>query len=123
LAAEDGAEGALVVAAEAGEFAGEVTELAEAIFGVFHCCQGLDVEAEFGGHDHGDVFGDGDAFLDGVVGEIEGLLAVAAGLFAEELVAGPIDVAAQTPLGEVLLADGVAAELFGDEFLDFGEVV
>ena len=81
------------------------------------------MEAEFGGHDHGDVFGDGDAFLDGVVGEIEGLLAVAAGLFAEELVAGPIDVAAQTPLGEVLLADGVAAELFGDEFLDFGEVV
>lgn len=35
----------------------------------------------------------------------------------------PIEVAALSPLGEVLLADGVAGELVGDDFLDFGELI
>ena len=118
-----GADGALVIAAEAGEFAGEVAELAEALFGIFDRAQGLDVKGEFGGHDGGDVFGDGDAVAGQVESEFGGLLGGPAGLFAQELVAGPIEVAAVAPLGEVLGADGMAGELFGNEFLDFGEFV
>lgn len=82
LAAEDGAEGALVVAAEAGEFAGEQTELSKALFGVLDGGHGLHVDGEFGGHDGGDVFGDGDAVASGVHTEFGGLLGGPAGLFA-----------------------------------------
>src|SRR6185437_2936373 len=109
--AELGAEGALVVAAEAGEFAGEVSELAEALFGIFHGTQGVDVEGEFGGQNVGDVFGDGNASAAGVQTEFGGLLGGAAGLFAQELVAPPIYVTAGAPLGNVLGADRMAAEL------------
>ena len=118
-----GAEGALVVAAEAGEFAGEVTELAEALFGVFDRAQGLDVEGEFGGHDGGDVFGDGDAFAGGVEAEVAGLLGGPMGLFAEELIALPVEVATFAPFRDVLGPDRMAAELFGDKFLHFGQLV
>ena len=121
--AELGADGALVVAAEAGEFAREAAELTEALVGIFEGAHGLDVDREFGGHDGGDVFGDGDAVAGGVEAEFGGLFGGPAGLFAQELVAGPIEVAAVAPLGEVLGADGMAAELFGNEFLDFGEFV
>ena len=121
--AELDAESALVVSAEAGEFVGEVAELAESLFGIFHGSQGVDVEGEFGGNDVGDVFGDGDASAAGIEAQVGRLLGGPAGLFAEELVALPVYVTAVAPLGEVLLADGVAAELFGDEFLDFGELV
>ena len=117
------ADGALVVAAEAGEFAGEQTELLEALFGVFDFSQGMDVESEFGRHDGGDVFGDGDAVAGGVQAEILGLFGGPAGLFAQELVARPIEVAAFAPFGKVLRADGQAGELFGDDFLDFGQLV
>jgi len=121
--AELGADGALVVAAKAGEFAREAAELTEALVGIFEGAHGLDVDREFGGHDGGDVFGDGDAVAGGVEAEFGGLLGGPAGLFAQELVAQPIDVAAFTPFGEVLGADGPAGELVGDDFLDFGELV
>jgi len=118
-----GADGALVVAAEAGEFAREAAELAEALVGIFEGAHGLDVDREFGGHDGGDVFGDGDAVAGQVEAEFGGLFGGPAGLFAQELVAQPIEVAALAPFGKVLGADGPAGELVGDDFLDFGELV
>jgi len=121
--AELGADGALVVAAKAGEFAREAAELAEALVGIFEGAHGLDVDREFGGHDGGDVFGDGDAVAGGVEAEFGGLFGGPAGLFAQELVAQPIEVAALAPFGKVLGADGPAGELFGDDFLDLGELV
>jgi len=117
------ADGALVVAAEAGEFAGEAAELTESFFGVFEGAHRLDVEGEFGGHDGGDVFGDGNARAGGVDSEFGGLLGGPAGLFAQELVADPIKVAALAPFGEVLRADGQAGELVGDDFLDFRQLI
>ena len=117
------ADGALVVAAEAGEFAGEQSELAEMLFGVFDGSQGMDVNGKLGGHDGGDVFSDGDAFAGGVQAEFGGLLGGPAGLFAQKLMANPFDIAAFTPFGKVLWADGKAGELFGDDFLDFGQLV
>ena len=120
---ELGADGALVVAAEAGEFAGEAAELSEALFRIFDVAHCLDVEAEFGGHDGGDVFGDGDALAGGVQAEFGGLLGGPAGLFAQELVAKPFEVAAFAPFGKVLGADGPAGELVGDDFLDFGQLI
>jgi len=116
-------DGALVVLAEAGEFAGETAELTETLMRVFDVAQGVNVDGELGGQDGGDVFGDGDAFPGGVQAEIVGLLGGPAGLFAQELVASPIEVAAFAPFGEVLRADGQAGELFGDDFLDFGQLV
>ena len=121
--AELGADGALVVAAEAGEFAREAAELAEALVGIFEGAHGLDVDREFGGHDGGDVCGDGDAVAGQVEAEFGGLFGGPAGLFAQELMADPFKVAALAPFGEVLRADGQAGELVGDEFLDFGLLI
>ena len=119
----DGAHGALVVAAEAGEFAGEVLELAEALLGIGDGSQRLDVEGEFGGEDVGDVFGDGHAFGAAVGVQVGGLLSGPAGLLAQQLVACPVEIAGLAPLGKVLGADGEAVELVGDDFLDFGELI
>jgi hypothetical protein len=121
VTAVDGAHGALVITAEAGEFAGEELELFEALFGICDGSQRLDVEGEFGGHDRGDVFGDGHGCGAGVGIEVGGLFGGPAGLLAQELVACPVEIAALAPLGEVLGADGEAVELVGDEFLDFGQ--
>ena len=123
VAAVVGADGALVVAAQAGEFAGEVLELAETFFGVLDLAQGLDLHGEFGGQDHGDVFGNGHGSVAGVGFQVGGLFGGPAGLLAQELVAQPIEVAAFAPFGEVLRTDGQAGELFGDDFLDFGQLV
>ena len=116
-------DGALVVLAEAGEFAGETAELTETLMRVFDVAQGVNVDGELGRQDGGDVFGDRNTFAVGVDAEIFGLLGGPAGLFAEELVAGPIEIAAFAPFGEILRADGQASELFGDDFLDFRQLV
>jgi hypothetical protein len=83
FAAEDGAAGALVVAADAGEFAGKAAELTEALFGILDRAQGLDVEGEFGGYDEGNVFGERNGVGIEVGMQVVGLLGGPAGLFAE----------------------------------------
>lgn len=121
FAAEEVATEALVIAADAGEFTGDLSEFVPAFFGVADFMEGVHVGHEFGGDHVGDEFGEIDFAF--VSTEVVGLFGGGTDLGADFLVAEPIDVAAFFPFGEVLLADGVSGELGGDEFLDFGESV
>ena len=109
---------------EAGEGAGNHLENFPALFGIFHFVEFIDGLGEFYDQVGAEIIGD--------VGAVAGgsLLIERATLF-EEFVplgaafasVGPIGVAAETPIGEVVFGEGASAEFFGEDALDFGQGV
>ena len=114
--------GAMVIAAEIGELLLDITEIGPALFGVRVFIEhGLGEADEFD-RDHGgemvaerlgagglvDGLGDGLDLLDELGAEDAGFLE-----------AEPVLMAALAPFGEVLFGDGVAIEIFFEDFLNF----
>jgi hypothetical protein len=122
FALEGHALGAVVFAAQTGQFAVDVAEALPAFFGVGFGFEELGGETgHFGGEDGGEVVAEFGAVgglvqVLGVFGEVGGGVA---GVFAAE----PLEVAGLAPVGEVLGGDGAAGELFFEEAVDLGLAV
>ena len=120
--ADGGADGAVVVPPELGEFAVDVAEAFPAFFGVgILFQQGHGQAGHFGGEDGGEAVAE-EALLDGVV-QVIGLLGELEGGLAGFLAAEPFDVAGLFPVGEVLFADGASGEVLCKDGLDVGLLV
>ena len=89
------------------------------------------IDGPFEGHfaqEHGVTGGDGvgqgvGELAVGEAGEFGGVGGEFTGVFEDFLGGEPVEEAAVVPFGEVLGADGDAVEMFGEDGLDFGEVV
>jgi len=109
---------------EAGEGAGNHLQDLPTLFGILHFVEFIDGLGEFHDQKGAEIIGDVGAVAVG------SLLVEGATLF-EEFVplgaaiasVGPIGVAAEPPIGEVLFGEGASAEFFGEDALDFGQGV
>jgi len=115
------AAGVEVAAAEADDVLGEETE---GFASFFKFGRGLGLPVHRGlGVVEGEEAEKGIGKAIGGPGEIAGVGGQFAGLLEELLVAEPFAVAALFPFGEVLGADGAAAEVVGEDGLNFGDFV
>jgi len=120
VALDGGEDGAVVVAAEAREFAVDLAEALPSGLGI----EGL-IEERGGqaGEFDGDEGGEAVADLAAVGGSFEfgGLLGELGDEGKGFLLAEPIEVAGLLPIGEVLFGNGASVELGFEDFLDLGE--
>ena len=123
LLPEAGDGGAVIIAAEAGEFAVDFDEADEAFLGVDFVLgeEVFGLAGEFEGEEGGETVAVSPAI--GGVFQDFGLFGEAFGEVLGVLEAEPVLVAALFPFAEVGFVDGAAAEVFGQDGLDFGEGV